>query len=76
MEITFHECPHCNRMVGVRNGNIDMHYVKGGAVLPLLTTPEETLLSKGKVRCAFSGKPYNQSALSAHERDIINRNLC
>ena len=72
----FQTCPECQRMVVVRGGKIDRHYLTGGIMPSLLEDPNEPQLMKSKKQCASSGKPFLQSNLTAHERDIINRNIC
>ena len=66
----FQTCPECKRMVGVRGGKIDHHYLIGGIMPSLLEDPNEPQLMKSKKQCASSGKPFIQSNLTAHERDI------
>jgi hypothetical protein len=58
-------------MVGVRGGKIDPHYLTGGIVPSLLEDPNEPQLMKSKKRCGLSGKPFLQSSLSTHEKDIL-----
>jgi len=77
----FQTCPQCQRMVGVRGGKIDIHYIEGGIVPPLIDTFESefsTILRKSKgsskKRCALSEKPFLQSSLSTHEKDILGPN--
>jgi len=67
----FQTCPECKRMVGVRGGKIDPHYLTGGVMPSLLEDPNEPQLMKSKKQCASSGKPFLQSALSVHEKDIL-----
>lgn len=71
--MAFQECPQCKRMVGVRGGKIATHYPISGIVPPLLDDPTRPifLMHKGKKQCALSGKPFYQSALSEHEKDIL-----
>jgi len=58
-------------MVGVRGGKIDPHYLTGGIMPSLLNDPNEPELMKSKKQCVLSGKPFLQSSLSTHERDIL-----
>ena len=67
----FQTCPDCKRMVGVRGWKIDPHYLTGGVMPSLLEDPNEPQLMKSKKQCASSGKPFLQSNLTAHERDIL-----
>jgi|TARA_R110000824_G_scaffold52052_6_gene144686 hypothetical protein len=68
--VDFNNCPECGRMVGIRGGKVDIHYIAGGIMPSLLDDPNEPQLIKSKPRCGSSGKPFVQSSITARERDI------